>query len=148
MQSPESRIDAYIARQQARALPPCPKALAAYLRTLPRGEQRALLAMLTRDYPHLPLAAIARNLPALTLPVANTYTTAPPEYDGFGSETIAVVGTLAGKPVRQVETPVEHIEWQRQRYGSGLYPAYTLREFMDLIAYPWAQYVAAPETLA
>ena len=52
------------------------------------------------------------------------YTDAPTNYDGFGTRTIAIVGRMNcgihyGKPVRLVETPDEHAEWQRCRYESG-----------------------------
>ncbi len=51
-----------------------------------------------------------------------TYTTAPETYDGFGTETVAPVAghTSRGTPVRRVETPAVHAEWQRQRYYSGV----------------------------
>lgn len=54
--------------------------------------------------------------------MARTYTDAPERYDGFGTKTVKILGTIsAGRPVRLVETPDEHIEWQRTRYGSGMY---------------------------
>lgn len=51
------------------------------------------------------------------------YTSAPEGYDGFGTETLAVVGRepRTGNDVRKVSTPAEHHEWQTQRYGSGLH---------------------------
>ena len=49
-----------------------------------------------------------------------TWTTAPPSYDGFGTERIAVVGvTKHGQEVWEVHTPKAHVAWQRGRYYSG-----------------------------
>lgn len=50
-----------------------------------------------------------------------TYTTAPPDYDGFGTEILdEVVGhAKGGTPVRRVQTPEPHVAWQRNRYLSG-----------------------------
>lgn len=50
-----------------------------------------------------------------------TYTDAPTDYDGFRTHTIRIVGKLCGKEVRLVETPTEHVNWQRARYASGMY---------------------------
>ena len=50
-----------------------------------------------------------------------TYTTAPEVYDGFGTTTIRIIGLFDGKPVRLVETPPEHVDWQRCRYASGMH---------------------------
>lgn len=51
-----------------------------------------------------------------------TYTDAPPEYDGFGTRTENPnVGTGLRGAIRSVLTPAEHVEWQRQRYASGMY---------------------------
>lgn len=50
-----------------------------------------------------------------------TYTTAPSTLDGFGSRTLALAGACRGKLVRLVETPIEHLVWQRIRYSSGMY---------------------------
>lgn len=56
--------------------------------------------------------------------LTTTYTTAPPEYDGFGTATVEVLDWLdAGKRFRRVETPTEHVVWQRTRYESGCYAA-------------------------
>lgn len=51
----------------------------------------------------------------------HTYTTAPEEYDGFGTELIAEIGRMkkGGTTVRLVATPAEHLDWQRNRYYSG-----------------------------
>lgn len=48
-----------------------------------------------------------------------TYTSAPVDYDGFGTETVCIAGVVGGKQVRKVATPAEHAEWQRNRYWSG-----------------------------
>ena len=49
-----------------------------------------------------------------------TYTDAPEAYDGFGTVTLAVAGRTEKRPVRKVDTPEQHVEWQRMRYGSGM----------------------------
>ena len=51
-----------------------------------------------------------------------TYTDAPTDYDGFGTTTVREVGrTTRGATVRLVSTPPEHMQWQRDRYASGLH---------------------------
>ena len=54
-----------------------------------------------------------------------TYTDAPDAYDGFGTHTLAIVGSvrspMGSRPLRKVETPGEHARWQRYRYASGGY---------------------------
>jgi hypothetical protein len=66
-----------------------------------------------------------------------TYTDAPEAYDGFGTRTLAVVGLSRRGPVRKVETPREHAEWQRMRYGSGLHCFMTEAQWADMLrVYP------------
>lgn len=49
-----------------------------------------------------------------------TWTTAPVDYDGFGTRTVRIAGyDSRSRPVRLVETPTEHVDWQRHRYWSG-----------------------------
>jgi hypothetical protein len=55
-----------------------------------------------------------------------TLTTAPDDYDGFGTRTVRIAGWLQRtdrepEEVRLVETPEEHVDWQRGRYSSGIY---------------------------
>ena len=138
--SPMDRITDYLRRMDTNGQAPRPSVIARLLERLPRIEQRRILAFLGDVRAELTRDVCALVAKRLAIPTQITYTTAPSDYDGFGTETLRVVGTMAGKPVRQVDTPVEHVEWQRQRYGSGLYPAYTAKEFRELIAYPWAQY--------
>lgn len=58
-----------------------------------------------------------------------TYTDAPPDYDGFGTLTVAMLPWTTRRGImRLVLTPERHAEWQRNRYGSGLYLAYTSGE--------------------
>lgn len=59
-----------------------------------------------------------------------TYTTAPADYDGFGTAGVDV-GTMAGRTVRRVVTPAEHYGWQRDRYRSGGIYLVTDREGWD-----------------
>lgn len=63
-----------------------------------------------------------------------TFTNAPESYDGFGTRTLKpIVGIdRQGKPVRLVSTPLEHYEWQRMRYRSGLYLAASPEEWGEL----------------
>lgn len=116
----------------------------------PRQAQREVCAWLTGVHPDLALpvqVAVAAQQAALHL--ETTYTTATSDYDGFGTELVAFIGRLKGVPVRQVETPGEHLEWQRMRYGSGSYGAYTPEEFQALISHAWAGYVPTePVTLS
>ena len=64
--------------------------------------------------------------------MVQAYTTAPVDYDGFGTRTVVgLCGYTCGKPLRLVETPEEHANWQHARYGSGMHPAYTQKEFVD-----------------
>jgi len=53
----------------------------------------------------------------------HTITDAPEAYDGFGTETVELLGKLDrnGNVVRLVRTPARHAQWQRMRYGSGLH---------------------------
>jgi hypothetical protein len=59
-------------------------------------------------------------------------TSAPPEYDGFGTMTLYDSGEENGERaypgarpvrVRYVLIDVRHSEWQRGRYASGMYAA-------------------------
>jgi hypothetical protein len=72
----------------------------------------------------------------MAMPTA--YTTAPEAYDGFGT-TSDIVGTLDGKPLRRVTIRDEHFTWQTQRYGSGMYPAFTPEQYAELQGRPWFQ---------
>ena len=47
------------------------------------------------------------------------WTTAPADYDGFGTFKIELAGDLHGKPVRRVLVDPRHIGWQMGRYSSG-----------------------------
>ena len=69
--------------------------------------------------------------------MTRTYTTCPESYDGFGTCTVRVAGTDGrGKKIRLVETPEQHVEWQRQRYYSGgIYMAVDEPEFAKLVTY-------------
>ena len=70
-----------------------------------------------------------------------TYTTAPVDYDGFGTKTLVERAGLTerGKAVRLVETPEEYTKWQRMRYGSGLHLAVDEGEWNKLLAYGLAK---------
>lgn len=67
-----------------------------------------------------------------------TYTSAPPDYDGFGTVTVRdCAGVLkSGKVLREVATPAEHVEWQRNRYYSGgIYATFTPVQFEQAVEY-------------
>lgn len=53
------------------------------------------------------------------------YTDAPPTYDGFGTRTMRIMALIKSatgpRPLRLVEIPDEHADWQRSRYESGGY---------------------------
>lgn len=65
------------------------------------------------------------------------YTTAPADYDGFGTEALTTVGTYNHKPLRKVRIHDPHISWQMNRYWSGLHPVFTEKQFHDLLTRPW-----------
>lgn len=66
------------------------------------------------------------------------YTTAPEAYDGFGTRTLYNrCGFDNGKPVRRVEIQVPHLEWQEQRYGSGMHVSLSEDGFERLKKCPW-----------
>lgn len=65
-----------------------------------------------------------------------TYTTAPRDYDWFGTHEVeAVAGTSGGKVVRKVSGPSERVEAQRARYDSGLHMAVDEQEWQKLVSY-------------
>ena len=66
-----------------------------------------------------------------------TYTTAPKDYDWFGTETVeAVAGRdKRGRIIRKVRGPESYVEAQRARYGSGLHMAVDEPEWKKLVAY-------------
>ncbi len=61
----------------------------------------------------------------LTAPRAILYTSAPSDYDGFGTATWEDLGEMevGGRkmPLRQVAILPEHQQWQKERYASGLH---------------------------
>lgn len=71
---------------------------------------------------------------------AITYTTAPEDYDWFGTRTVEIAGTYLGtnnkqKPVRKVTGPKFRVEAQRDRYASGLHLAVDEKEWRKLLAF-------------
>lgn len=71
-------------------------------------------------------AGFVKEYPQYAKPeTVEMYTTAPTDYDGFGTKTvIADAGKDCDKTVRKVEVVKEHETWQRQRYFSGCHSAY------------------------
>ena len=66
-----------------------------------------------------------------------TYTTAPKDYDWFGTETVQAVSgrDKRGRVIRKVRGPASYVESQRGRYGSGLHMAVDEPEWQKLVAY-------------
>jgi hypothetical protein len=65
-----------------------------------------------------------------------TYTTAPTDYDWFGTKTVALVGVDSrGKTIRKVSGPSSRVEAQRGRYASGLHMAVDETEWQKLVDY-------------
>lgn len=50
-----------------------------------------------------------------------TFTTAPADFDWFGTETIEALGEWFGKPLRRVASDPHYAVCQRDRYSSGIY---------------------------
>jgi uncharacterized membrane protein len=74
------------------------------------------------------------------------YTSAPKDYDGFSTETVAVVGhcTRSGNPVRKVRIEDRDFEWQTARYASGN-NRYTNDRMTFLDYVKFGDWVATPE---
>ena len=68
---------------------------------------------------------------------AATYTTAPEDYDWFGTRTVdpAAGTSQRGRAVRKVAGPAGRVEAQRARYGSGLHLAVDEAEWCKLVEY-------------
>ena len=73
-----------------------------------------------------------------------TFTTAPVDYDGFGTVTLKSPAgcTERGREVRLVLTPPEHVNWQRARYQSGMHMAVDDAEWQKLVSYGLVQVVS------
>lgn len=52
------------------------------------------------------------------------FTTAPADYDTFGTETLAIEGEWKGRELRKVLMHPHHADYQRDRYGSGLHASW------------------------
>lgn len=59
------------------------------------------------------------------------YTSAPPNYDEFGTQTIRNTGytNKRGMEFRAVMILLAHYDWQVARYGSGLHVTFTQQQF-------------------
>lgn len=69
-------------------------------------------------------------------PEVITYTTAPEDYDWFGTHTIEVVGNdKRGKDIRKVASSDKYVESQRGRYASGNHLAVDETEWKKLVDY-------------
>lgn len=66
------------------------------------------------------------------------YTTAPIDYDGFGTRTVFPdCGSDSGKTIRQVAIHAEHLQWQETRYSSGMHASWKPEDFDRMRAAPW-----------
>jgi hypothetical protein len=66
--------------------------------------------------------------------VAIRVTNAPESYDGFGTCTIEVLPLVPAQgrpPYRRVAIRADALNWQTQRYQSGLYPALDKQTFAE-----------------
>jgi hypothetical protein len=52
------------------------------------------------------------------------WTTAPADYDGFGTETIEDCGRYCGKALRRILVDPDYVNYQTSRNGSGLHPTW------------------------
>ena len=72
-----------------------------------------------------------------TAPRIILYTTAPEDYDGFGARTEQIVGEVGSngstKTYRRVSVPDEHVQWFRNRCGSGLHNNHTEHEWWEML---------------
>lgn len=60
-------------------------------------------------------------------------TNAPPNYDGFGTVCAQTLNVIERRlPYRRVMIDPCHLEWQIQRYQSGMYPAFDEQEWQDV----------------
>ena len=66
-----------------------------------------------------------------------TYTTAPNDYDWFGTHTLEECAgtTTNGKTVRKVSGPANRVEAQRGRFASGNHMAVDEAEWKKLVDY-------------
>ena len=65
-----------------------------------------------------------------------TYTTAPEDYDWFGTHTVTIAGKdKRGKTVRMVMSDPKHVDAQRGRYASGLHMVADQAEWDKLVSY-------------
>jgi hypothetical protein len=77
---------------------------------------------------------------------APTWTSAPEQYDGFGTMTVQPdCGVYCGRTIREVWTPLRHLTWQRLRYASGLHTVADGTEWQAIQASPAYQRDNAPQ---
>ena len=67
------------------------------------------------------------------------YTTAPVDYDGFGTVDHGIVGETSGKEVRLVGISPEHLDWQEMRYGSGMHCSHSKDSWNELVRHGLAK---------
>lgn len=92
--------------------------------------------------PQTPLSAklcrrLALNRDRTFEELMTTYTDAPRDYDGFKTFTVYEIGLIDSpmgmRPVRKVQTPDEHAQWQRSRYASGGYLSASQAEMAKML---------------
>lgn len=108
--------------------------LAGYLAGNPRWATDARTGQLLYG-----LDAKGRELSRIPPPPVVTYTTAPADYDWFGTRELdAWVGSTkapGSKKVRKVVSPADEVENMRARYSSGLHMAVDETEWKKLVDY-------------
>lgn len=69
------------------------------------------------------------------------YTTAPVDYDAFGTQTLenncGADSSRPDRPFRKVSIRAEHLKWHEARYGSGMHASFTEEQFAKLKTENW-----------
>jgi hypothetical protein len=75
------------------------------------------------------------------------YTTAPESYDGFGTETIEMMGLYdtRGKELRKVKIFDKNYNWQSSRYNSGIHGVFGQKEFDELMSMSYPTFTRKEE---
>lgn len=61
------------------------------------------------------------------------YTTAPKDYDGFGTIDCGVIAKDGEKDVRWVRIDQDHLAWQEARYASGMHCCLDEKQFQSML---------------
>jgi hypothetical protein len=82
------------------------------------------------------VAALCRRAGLAPTPTVELVTSAPEQYDGFGTTTVERLPyrTRGGGDLRRVRVQAQHLTWQSQRYASGLHLRVPLAEWPEWVA--------------